>query len=216
MSALPLTALLLALTWLHGPVGAGVLWDAFNGLGFVALALLGALHLEAPVGATSTTGDLRAALVRHTRLAYAALALVAVHATGLLGHDRVLLEYVAPDAPGYMLAGLVALPVLGAIVWSARQPRRRRLFRDRASFRVAHRALAALLLALSVWHVVGSAFYLDHWLQGAACALFATAWVTAPRQTRALVGRVTPDVRPLAAAAAVLSLLTAHTVMRNL
>ena len=187
--AAALTLVLLALTWLHGRVGGGYAWDALNALGFVALAAFAALHLEGLRSTPRSTAQLREGLRAHANLAYAALALVAVHAVGLLLYDPTLVVYVEPGAPLYMIVGIVAALLAGVVVWSARLPRRLHLHGSARRFRRVHRVLAGALLGASAWHVVGSGFYLDQWLTRGAAIALCTACVVSPRPLASALDR---------------------------
>ena len=179
--AATITVVLLSLTWLHGRVGGGYAWDALNALGFAAMAAFAALHLD---GLRSTPGPvsrLRERLSAHAHLAYVALALVALHALGLLVYDPTLLVYVEPGAPTYMIVGVVAAVLAVAVIFSAQLPRRLHWHGSATRFRRVHRWLAGVLVGLVAWHVVGSAFYLDHWLTQSAAVLLCVACVLWPR-----------------------------------
>jgi hypothetical protein len=215
MQVLALTVVLLVLTWLHEPVGGGFIWDLLNAIGFVALAACGALHVDAPVRDAGPMRSVRDALRHHTALAWTALALVVVHAVGFVMYDPVLLEYLKPGAPAYMLAGLVALALLGVIVWSARLPRRRRLFSDARRFRLAHRALAAALVGLSVWHVAGSGFYLNHAVTIALLVAVAATWVAAPQWLRTILEQMSPPIGQRVAVTGLVGLAVLHSALRN-
>jgi len=185
--AAALTVVLVALTWLHGRVGGGYAWDALNALGFAALAGFAALHLDGLRSTPAPAARLRARLAAHASLAYLALALVGLHAVGLLVYDPTLLVYLEPGAPAYMIAGVVAASLAVVVVWSARLPRRLHLHGSAVRFRRVHRALGGVLIGLVAWHVVGSAFYLDHWLTQSATVALCAATVLLPRAvTRAL------------------------------
>lgn len=219
--ALPVTRTLivtlavLALTWLYRPVGAGVVWDGLNALGFAALAALLVLHLDDLRPGTSAPPR-RATWAGHAWLGQAALALVVVHAAGLVAWDAVLLEYLQPGAPAYMWAGVAATVLLVATVWSARLPHRRRLYPTRARFRALHRLAGAATVGLAAWHVAGSGFYLGHALAAAALVALAASVVAAPAPVRAGVDRVTPDLGHWVAAGAILAVTALHTGARNL
>jgi hypothetical protein len=209
------TVLLLALTWLHQPIGAGFAWDALNAIGFVALAALLALHLHDFEGAhdRKRQGDVRA---EHAWIAYAALAFVFVHAAALIVYDPVLLEYFRPTGPFYFWAGVIALVLLGFVVFSASTPRRRARFGPWPWFRRAHRVMAAVVVALAVWHVAGSGFYLADPITVVSIVLVVATTLLAPRPLAAGLRRITPEVSSWTALTATLALAALHAGARSL
>jgi hypothetical protein len=208
------TLVVLGLSWIYRPVGAGVSWDALNAPGFVALAAIFALHVDDL--RNGSTGPVRESWAQHAWLGHTALALVVAHAVGLLLYDPIVLEYLTPGAPAYMWAGVAATLVLAAGVWSARMPQRLRLFGNRDRFRRLHRGLGAGVVVLSVWHVAGSGFYLGHALVNATLVALAT-WITvAPRTLDRSIGRVAPELGRWSALAVATVLAALHTTLRNL
>jgi len=207
---------LVILTWLHRPVGAGFGWDAANGLGFLAIAAMGALHLERVGAPTTAPTSIHTWLQHHAVLGKVAITLASLHAFGLLALDPVVVRYLEPDAPLYMLAGIVALPALALMVWTATAPRRRRWHATRRQFRLVHRAVAAGVLALTAWHVLGSGFYFDHLVTQFAFAGLLVSWLLTPRQIAATIDRVPLDLTERGAIALLLLTVTAHSMARNL
>jgi len=213
--ALIVTIVLLVLTWIHRPVGAGLVWDGLNALGFVALAAIVVLHLD-DLGPLAAASSRRFAHATHAWIAQAALVLVFAHVGGLLAFDPIVFEYVEPGAPSYMWAGVGATLVLVVAIWSAHPVRRHSLFATRARFRRVHRLVGAIGIALTVWHVAGSGFYLGHGLVTAALVGIALCAVVAPRVLRAGLDRITPELGRWAAVSIALSLAAVHTGLRNL
>ena len=91
--------------------------------------------------------------------------------------DQTIWSYVAVSAPGYMWAGLGAMTALLALVALALPGSRRFWHERRSQFRRWHWGLAIALVALTIWHVVGSGFYVSR-LEGIVLCAVAGAAVT--------------------------------------
>ncbi|MDH4106841.1 MAG: ferric reductase-like transmembrane domain-containing protein [Gammaproteobacteria bacterium] len=153
------------LSFLAAPtLGAGLLWDAGNGLGLVALG--GLLHLVASSGPGI---NLRA----HQVFGYAVLAIAATHAFWFLLLDPVAITYLQPGAPLYMWLGCAGFVLLIGMMIVGMPQYRLRLHRRYANFRYWHRLLAIATIAAALWHVLGSGLYFGTWYQ--ALLLLATA-----------------------------------------
>lgn len=153
------SALLLALSVVHAPSSGGFAWDLLNGVGIAAVALL------LQIGWASSSPARQPGLDLHAWASVLLVVLVLVHAVGLVVLDPILLEYLEPEAPLYMLVGLasgVGLLVLTITSWPGP---RRRSYRNYRSFRSWHRWSWGLLGLGVVWHVVGSGFYYDSALE---------------------------------------------------
>ncbi|MEZ5560955.1 MAG: ferric reductase-like transmembrane domain-containing protein [Pseudomonadales bacterium] len=212
-----IVGLISASVFLGGRLPAGGwLWDLLNGIGLSACAVLAAIGWEAESPARAAGMD------RHTGLGVVALLLVLGHAVGLLVYDPVLLEYLRPTAPGYMLCGLGALAALALLTLGSYPRPRRRLYGNHRRFRLWHRLTwLAVLLALA-WHVIGSGFYLHTPL---AAVVFASAVMGLPLYAyaarRASAGRGAvpkPQAAPSwpALLASLLLLAAAFSAARNL
>lgn len=140
---------------------AGPAWDWGNALGYLGLAacLLLFIYAGRPRVFPPFHGRFFASL--HRDLGYAALWLVTGHVGLLLYAEPLLLEYLKPTAPLYMLAGLAALLLLLVLVISSVTGWRKRLWPDYRRFRRLHGWLAIACVALTGWHVAGSHFYLN-------------------------------------------------------
>lgn len=103
-------------------------WDGANALGFAALA--GLLYLSStPRGARD--------LKRHERFSYVVAGLAAGHAGWFLVTDNAALEYIKPDAPLYMWAGVAGLLLIVLTVIVSVIPTRLRVFGTSARFKTA-------------------------------------------------------------------------------
>ncbi|MEZ5550767.1 MAG: ferric reductase-like transmembrane domain-containing protein [Pseudomonadales bacterium] len=128
---------------------AGFGWDALNGLGISALALLIALAWDAE--SPSRTVRLRL----HQNLALGALVLVTAHSVGFLLFDPLLLEHLKPTAPVHMLIALAALLIIVILGITSFPGIRHRIYAGFRNFRRWHIALSLLALAGSLWHLLG-------------------------------------------------------------
>ena len=139
----------------------GVTWDLANLLGYLSLAccLLLFVYAGRPLAFPPFSGRFFANL--HRELGYIALLLAAAHVGILLISEPLLLEHLKPAAPLYMLSGLVASLLLLILVISSIPRFRRRLWPDYHRFKFLHAWLAIACVALVLWHVVGSSFYLN-------------------------------------------------------
>lgn len=155
-----LLPVMLASLWPPAP-GIHTLWDWANGMGYLALALC--LFLFAYKGRPrrypAYSGRFFANL--HRDLGYIALALLAGHVGILLAAEPLLLEHFKPTAPLHMLSGLLALLLMALLVLFSVPTLRRRLWPDYHLFRHVHAVLAVAVIALTLYHVVVSAFYLN-------------------------------------------------------
>jgi len=148
-----LTALTLAIGLL--PVrfpAAGFWWDWLAGLGFCGLAMIAYLGWDSESPATSPR------LRLHRNIALLATILTGVHATGYLIDDLILIEYLKPTAPPYMLLGIAAFTVMVGTTITALPAPRQYFYTGFSSFRNWHRWLVALVLIGSIWHVIGTDF----------------------------------------------------------
>lgn len=154
-----LVAAIFLATFLSAPLLAGgIFWDTANGLGLVAMA--GLLYMTIATG-PGIDGHI------HRLLGYLVLGFALAHAAWLLLGDPVVLEYLKPDAPWYMIAGLASLLLLIVLIIIA-LPRVRRHLHDRFSrFRIWHRAMALLTIFAAAGHIAGSGYYLASWYETA-------------------------------------------------
>ena len=182
----------------HPRLSGGLVWDAANALGFVALAAV--LYL-----AVTTRGARD--VPRHEWFAYGAIGLVLAHGFALLLADGAVAEYLKPGAPAYMWAGVGALVALMVSSLLAVLPARRERHRSYASFKVWHRVLGVAALAGAAWHVIGSGFYLSATAQIAAL-IVVCLWVGAARELR-----LVPPVASVASPAVLLAASLAGAVV---
>ena len=142
----------------------GFWWDFLAALGYCGLALIAFMGWD-------SDSPIRTPRLRlHRNLAFLATAIVTMHALGYLILDTTVVEYLLPAAPNYMLLGVLALLLLIATTWSSLPEPRKRTFSGFVSFRMWHRVLYLLLLALSAWHVFATEFSLSRIWQVAALA----------------------------------------------
>lgn len=149
-------------------LGAGLVWDAGNGLGLVAMG--GLTYLVASSSAGSGI-DLRA----HQVFGYVVLAIATVHAFWFLLLDPVMLTYIGPGAPPYMWVGCAGFLLLVAMMIIGMPQYRLRLHRRYATFRYWHRVLAVATIIAAGWHILGSGLYFSAWYQGLLLVALAAA-----------------------------------------
>jgi predicted CXXCH cytochrome family protein len=222
------------------PASGGLLWDAGIASGYVALVAAITLYLY-PLRGEGLPHRRLFTLSQHRRIGWIALIVGLVHAAILLVAQPQVGHYLLPSAPVYMLLGLVALIALAILVatgLSARTALRKASFtrasgpspsppsQPRPPTSVAtHAILAALLLALTAAHVLGSHQLIDKPAKAITlCVLLALPllWaafrVALRRRVRAADSQPTrtpspprirlfPTVLPSYAAAAILLLL---------
>lgn len=136
---------------------AGFAWDALNGLGISALVLLITLAWDAE----SPSQTLRLRI--HQNLALVVVALVSAHSIGFLLFDPLLLEHLKPTAPVHMLMALAAFLLILILAITSFPGVRRRVYRRFQNFRTWHIALSLLVLATSLWHVLGTDSTFQGW-----------------------------------------------------
>ena len=170
------------------PASGGLLWDAGIGSGYVALVAAITLYLY-PLRGEGLPHKRLFTLSQHRRIGWIALIVGLLHAALLLVAQPQVGHYLLPSAPLYMLLGLgalIALAILVATGLSARSALRKASF-TRASPRASpgpssndphssapppppsrtptsvatHAILAALLLALTAAHLLGSHQLID-------------------------------------------------------
>lgn len=150
---------LLALRW-RGPVPIDFWWDAFIATGLAgagALALLPLLAARWWAARSPEADRLRVVQVLHRQLSYLLCALLLVHVLGLSVLEPRVLDYLLPTAPGYMLAGLVALLLVLALILTSLY--RAQLRWAHAGWRRWHAGMSAVAVALTGWHLLGSAYW---------------------------------------------------------
>lgn len=157
-----------------GLPAAGFGWDALNGLGISALALLIALAWDAE----TPSAGLR--LRVHQNLALGALALLTAHAIGFLLHDPLLLEHLKPAAPVHMLMALAAFLIILVLGITSFPRVRRPVYGGFRNFRHWHIALSLLALTGSLWHLLGTgSTFRGPWRSGVLIAAVALLPVAA-------------------------------------
>ncbi len=137
-------------------LGAGWIWEAGNALGFAAMA--GMLYL-------TIAGDSRRDVRAHEMLGYAVLLVALVHALWFLLFDGAAVEFLMPDAPVYMWAGIAGLLLLAVLVILAMLPTRLRVHRSYSVFRYWHLVISILVIGMAAYHIVFSGLYLRAWYQ---------------------------------------------------
>jgi amino acid transporter len=146
------------------PASGGVLWDIGVGVGYAALALAVTLYLY-PLRGDGLPHRRLFTLTQHRRIGWWALILATLHVAILLIAQPLTSRYLLPSAPLYMLSGIAALVALAVLVptgLSARSSLRERPARVSLDHRApptsasTHAVLAALLVALSGAHIIGS------------------------------------------------------------
>lgn len=190
---------LLVLLW-PAPGAVYPAWDFANAAGYLALALwvLLFLYRGRPRAFPPWSGRFFANL--HRDLGYLALFLLLLHVGLLLVAEPLLLEHLRPTAPLHMLSGLLALLLMLCLVLSSLPGLRRRLWPDYHRFRHLHALVAVACLALAVFHVVESGFYLNApWklaLAGSALVAVLAAYVLGHnRPARAVASRMRDSAR---------------------
>jgi predicted CXXCH cytochrome family protein len=145
------------------PASGGWLWDAGIAIGYVALVTAATLYLY-PLRGEGLPHKRLFTLSQHRRIGWIALTLGLLHAAVLLVTQPQVGHYLLPSAPLYMLFGLAALIGLAILVatgLSARTALRNSpsptTSPPHAPTSVAtHAILAALLLAVTAAHLLGS------------------------------------------------------------
>lgn len=152
---LGLTCLVLGICLAAGALpSGGFWWDFLAALGYCAFALVAFL------GWDSESPARHPRLRQHRNLALLATFIALAHALGYLLLDATLVEYLLPAAPGYMLAGLLALLLVAATTWSSLPGPRQRTYTGFSAFRSWHRGLYLALLAFTGWHTFATEFSL--------------------------------------------------------
>lgn len=155
------------LTFIATPtMGAGMYWDAGNGLGFAAFA--GLLYLTVT---SSRRLDVRA----HQLLGYGVLFVAVLHAFWFMLGDGAVVEFMKLGAPDYMWHGIVSFLLLGYLITVALVPDRFKVHGDYPAFKYWHRVLAIIVIGTATYHIVVSNFYLGTWYQGLLFAGLAVA-----------------------------------------
>jgi len=215
------------------PASGGLFWDAGMAIGYLALVAAATLYLY-PLRGEGLPHKRLFTLSQHRRLGWIALVLGLLHAAILLVAQPLIGHYLLPSAPLYMLFGLGALTALAILVatgLSARSALRNATVPRAPSTRPpapptsvsTHAILAALLLALTAAHLLGSHQLVDKPAKVITlCVLLALplVWaalrITLRRRVRAGDSKPTrapppirllPTVLPSCVAAAILFLL---------
>lgn len=152
--AAPLTVLLLAAP----PPGSGRGWDFAIGLGFGLFAMMAVMFvLTARFRRATAPFGIDAIYFFHRQVAYAIALAAVAHPLVLLYQEPLLLEYLKPTGPAYMLAGAVSLAALAVLVASSLLRRTIRLHYD--SWRRLHVACALIAVAGAAVHILGANYY---------------------------------------------------------
>jgi len=155
------------------------LWDWANVMGYLFLALVLLLFVYRGRVRSFPRFSGRFFANLHRDMGYIAVLLLAGHVGLLLIIEPLLIDYLKPTAPLSILAGLIALVLMLALLVSSVPVLRRRLWPDYHLFRHVHRVMAVAILALVLFHVVTSGFYLDSALKtGVLSVLVIAAFVS--------------------------------------
>ncbi len=172
-------------------------WDFSMALGAVAtggLALLPLLSARWWVGIHRSATLLRVVQRLHRDLAWWLTGFAALHVLAVLWLEPRTLDYLLPTAPGYMLAGLVALLVLLALVVTSLGRVKRRW--PQASWRRWHAFMSITVLAGIGWHLLGAGYYFRDWVGAGVLG-----WALAVPSALALRWHCSPRLAPAAGAA---------------
>ena len=131
-------------------VSAGTYWDFANALGYLGLALLLYLAVEAGAGRQQRV---------HQWLSYSMVVILVGHAALLWVPENSLWNYFTLQGPLYMWAGLLSLAITCFMIIIALPASRRFWHSDYSSFRKLHLWLWIAVLAGALWHTGGSGFY---------------------------------------------------------
>ncbi|MBV6422257.1 MAG: hypothetical protein NAOJABEB_00032 [Steroidobacteraceae bacterium] len=145
---------------LFGPAAVDPAWDAAIGTGLAATGMLAVLPLLSVRwwAAQSREADrLRVVQALHRQLSYLLAALLVTHVVGLVLLEPRIVDYLLPTAPGYMLAGLLALVLVIVQIVTSRARVRRRW--SHPGWRRWHAAMSTAAIGLTGWHLWGSAYW---------------------------------------------------------
>ncbi|MBK7250015.1 MAG: ferric reductase-like transmembrane domain-containing protein [Gammaproteobacteria bacterium] len=176
---------------LYGPAAVDFAWDAAIGTGLAATGLLALLPLLSVRwwAAQSREADrLRVVQALHRQLSYLLAALLVAHAVGLVLLEPRVVEYLLPTAPGYMLAGLLALVLVTVLIVTSRARLRRRW--SHSGWRRWHAAMSAAAIGLTGWHLWGAAYWVV-----TPRALLAAGWLLGVPTVLSLVWHRRPPAR---------------------
>lgn len=112
----------------------------------------------------------------HQLLSYSAVTALVIHILVLWVPDATIWTYFSYDAPHYMWAGIVATGCLVLIVVSSLPGSRRFWNTNHAAFKLVHVWLSAALVALSLWHIIGSGFYVSTFEGSLLVAMAIAVW----------------------------------------
>lgn len=158
------------------PPGTTFTWDFSVALGFSALSLLGSMFvLTARFRWMAPAFGIDIVYYFHRWVAVLALGLSLAHPLLLIGVEPLLVEYLKPGAPWYMLAGAAALIVLGVLVAGSLWRKRLHLHYD--AWRRLHALLAVLVVGLAVAHVIGVDYYVGAPGKRALWTALAVSWL---------------------------------------
>ena len=145
-------------------LSAGRYWDFGNGLGFAALAGLICLGLITPKASS---------LKVHLAIAYTTIVIVLLHALWFLLGDEIALQYILPGAPISMWAGILAFVLSIFLTVTALPSYRYRSHYNHRYFRHWHLWLSVLVMAATLYHIIGSGLYIRSWPQYVLLAIIA-------------------------------------------
>lgn len=199
---------------IYGPVAVDPAWDAAIGAGLAAtgmLALLPLLSVRWWATQSREADRLLVVHVLHRQLSYLLAALILAHVVGLVVLEPRVVDYLLPTAPGYMLAGLVALMLVIVLIVTSRARVRRRW--SHPGWRRWHAAMSAAAIGLTGWHLWGSAYWVATpgaslavgWLLSMPTVL-SLVWHRCPPERRTADARTSPRPRRVVGTSLVWSL----------
>lgn len=148
------------LLWLFQPLSSGAYWEWLNGFGFVAFSLCLYLFVERarPKAWPRLRGDLF--YWWHRLMAFTLLFFATAHGLSFLVLEPLSLEYFSLRAPWYMLAAWLAWFLFLYLCLASVRPFRQYLSAKGLVFRLSHGLLSIVALLASLYHIIGSEFYL--------------------------------------------------------
>jgi predicted ferric reductase len=169
--------LLLLLVNARPEMGRGLAWDFAMALGYSALAMFGVqFALTARFRRISAPFGIDIIYYFHRYLAVYALLIAVAHAgVVVFTHPEAIASLDPRIASASMNAGVTALALCAFVIVLALGRRRLRLEYDH--WRLAHAVLAAVALALALWHLFGAAHYLDSVWKRGLWAVYGAGWI---------------------------------------
>jgi len=133
-------------------LGAGIVWNIANGLGYAAFTSLLLTCFSRPV---------RLNILSHRSLGYIALLFTSLHVGILLISDPVTIEYLKPNAPLYMWIGSFSAIFMVSIIISSLTSFKSNFYDNTYNFKKVHRIMSWLIIVGCLFHIIGSGFYIS-------------------------------------------------------